>query len=188
MLMAHEHYYPCHRASYIIPRTISTPWGVCSPCCQMCSATSLIKHNYNLYPHRSPFILLGEEKHHGRGKDSNPHSDDLAIRTQVWCTKPLWHGTPYVHTTVLLSPTSMLSICFVHVWNKYIMALFEFSGVYMQPWLCIIANKPILLKWNITELEAEWNINANTCNVKFLEELFDNTFLSLKWLCSMALS
>ena len=46
----------------IIHRTISTPWGVCSPCCQMCSATSLIKHSYHLCPHRSQFIILGEEK------------------------------------------------------------------------------------------------------------------------------
>ena len=33
-------------------------------------------------------------KHHGRGRDSNPHSDDSAIRTQIQCTKPLSHGTP----------------------------------------------------------------------------------------------
>ena len=39
-----------------------SPCGVCSPCCQMCSTTSLIKHNYHLCPHRSPFILLCEEK------------------------------------------------------------------------------------------------------------------------------
>ena len=52
--------FDAHGASYIIPRTISTPCGVCSPCCQMCSATSL--HNYHLCPHRCPFILLGEEK------------------------------------------------------------------------------------------------------------------------------
>ena len=32
-------------------------------------------------------------KHHGHGQDSNPHSDDLAIRTQVRCTKPLGHAT-----------------------------------------------------------------------------------------------
>ena len=29
---------------------------------KLCSATSLIKHNYHLCPHRSPFILPGEEK------------------------------------------------------------------------------------------------------------------------------
>ena len=57
--------------------------------------------------HRSPFILLGEgeavtvkclargHKHHGRGQDWNPHSDDSAIRTQVRCTKPLGYGTPW---------------------------------------------------------------------------------------------
>ena len=32
--------------------------------------------------------------HKRRGRDSNPHSDDSAIRTQIRCTKPLDHGTP----------------------------------------------------------------------------------------------
>ena len=60
-------------------------------CCQLC-------------PHRYPFTpgwreaimvncLAQGHKHHGRG--SNPHSDDSAIRTQIQCTKPLGHGTPW---------------------------------------------------------------------------------------------
>ena len=39
--------------------------------------------------------LAQGHKHHGHGQDSNPHSDDLAIRTQVRCTRPLGHGTPW---------------------------------------------------------------------------------------------
>ena len=33
--------------------------------------------------------LAQGHKRHGRGQDSNPHSDDSAIKTQVRCTKPL---------------------------------------------------------------------------------------------------
>ena len=56
--MAHEHYYPCHWASYIIPRNHpGSLLGVCGPCCQMCSAMTLIKHSYHLCPPRSPFVL-----------------------------------------------------------------------------------------------------------------------------------
>ena len=36
--------------------------------------------------------LAEGHKHHGRSQDSNPHSDDSAIRTQIQCTKPLGHG------------------------------------------------------------------------------------------------
>ena len=64
----------------------------------------LIKHNNQLCPHRYPSTpgwreaimvkcLAQGHKHHGRGRDSNPHSDDSAIRTQIRCTKPLGHGT-----------------------------------------------------------------------------------------------
>ena len=105
-LMAREHYYPCHRASYIIPRTISTPWGVCSRCCQMCSATSLIKHNYHLCPQRSPFILLGEEKqllvkclaqghkHHSRAR----------IRTHFLTTQSSQHKSDAVNRSTMAPP------------------------------------------------------------------------------------
>ena len=37
--------------------------------------------------------LAEGHEHHGRSQDSNPHSDDSAIRTQVRLTKPLDHGT-----------------------------------------------------------------------------------------------
>ena len=106
-LMAHEHYYPCHWASYIIPWTVWTPWGVCSPCCQMCSATSFNQTQLPSLPSKVPIYTPGwreaiivkclaqGHKYHGRGQDSNSHSDDSAIRTQVRCTKPLGHGTPY---------------------------------------------------------------------------------------------
>ena len=40
--------------------------------------------------------LAQGHKHHGRGRDSNPRSDDSAIRTQIRCTKPLGHGSPMV--------------------------------------------------------------------------------------------
>ena len=54
----------------------------------------LIKHNNQLCPHRYPFspgwreaimvkCLAQGHKHHGRDRDSNPHSDDSAIRTQI---------------------------------------------------------------------------------------------------------
>ena len=39
--------------------SFSTPWGVCSPCCQMCNATSLITHNYHLYPQKVPIYTPG---------------------------------------------------------------------------------------------------------------------------------
>ena len=35
-------------------------------------------------------------KHYSRGRGSNPHSDVSAIRTQIQCTKPLGHGTPWL--------------------------------------------------------------------------------------------
>ena len=64
----------------------------------------LIKHNNQLCPHRYPFTpgwreaimvkrLAQGHKHHGRGRDSNPQSDDSAIRTQIRWTQPLGHGT-----------------------------------------------------------------------------------------------
>ena len=37
--------------------------------------------------------LAQGHKHHGSGWDSNPHSDDSAIRTQIRY-KPLGHDTP----------------------------------------------------------------------------------------------
>ena len=102
-LMAHEHYYPCHRASYIISRTISTPWGVCSPCCQMCSATSLIKHNYHLCPHRSPFILLGEEKQLWLSallKDTST-TVTARIRTHILTTRPSEHKSDALNRSAM---------------------------------------------------------------------------------------
>ena len=109
------------------------PGEYAAHCCQMCSATSLtltpqalllnnnnpsksyqlsllsrefglIKHNYHLYPQRSPFILeaitvkclVQGQTHHRRGQDSNPHSDDSAIRMhQVRRTKPLGRGISF---------------------------------------------------------------------------------------------
>ena len=52
--------------------------------------TGLIKHNNQLCPHRYPFTpewreaimvkcLAQGHKHHGRGRDSNPHSDDSEL-------------------------------------------------------------------------------------------------------------
>ena len=79
--------------SYIITRSISTPWGVCSPCCQMCSATSLIKHNYHLCPQRSPFILLGEEKQLQLSvllRDTRT-TVVVRIRTHILTTRPSEH-------------------------------------------------------------------------------------------------
>ena len=79
-LMVHEYCNPCRRASYIIPRTISTPWGVCSPCCRMCNATSYTPG------WREAIVvkcLSQGHKHHGHGQESNPHFDDSAMRTQV---------------------------------------------------------------------------------------------------------
>ena len=37
--------------------------------------------------------LAEGHKHHGRSQDSNPHSDDSAIRTHIRCTKPIGHDT-----------------------------------------------------------------------------------------------
>ena len=98
MFMTHGHYYPCHRASYIIPRTISPPWGVCSPCCQMCSAQRAESNTITISALTGPHLysrvkrshyslcLAQGHKHRGRGQDTNPRSDDSAIRIQVWDT------------------------------------------------------------------------------------------------------
>ena len=89
---------------------------------QPLGATGLINH---LYPHRYPFILLGwreaitvkclaqGHKYHSCSQDSNPHSDDSAIRTQVRCTKPLGHGTAYIHTYIHQIPLSYLGTILV---------------------------------------------------------------------------
>ena len=95
------HFYiisPGHWAN-IIPVIFLSSLGSIQPilCNLFRGATGLIKHNYHLYPHRYPFIHLGEEKQlqlHGRGQGSNPHLDDSAIRTQVRCTRPLGHDIP----------------------------------------------------------------------------------------------
>ena len=62
-------------------------------CCH-CGA----RHRYPFTPGWREAIMVKclaqGHKHHGCGRDSNPHSDDSAIRTQTRCTKPLSHGTP----------------------------------------------------------------------------------------------
>ena len=40
--------------------------------------------------------LAQEQKYHGRGWDSNPHSNNSTIRTQVRCTRPLGHDVHFV--------------------------------------------------------------------------------------------
>ena len=47
-------------------------------------------------------------EHHGCSQDSNPHSDDSAIRTQIRCTKLLDHGTP--HLTLSLTAISLIAL------------------------------------------------------------------------------
>ena len=69
-----------------------------SPCRQMCSATSSIKHNYHLCPHRSPFILHGSQ-----APRSQPGFEPTFWwlghqNTSLKSTKPLDHDTPYLRT------------------------------------------------------------------------------------------
>ena len=52
-LVVYEHHYPCHQASYIIPRTISTQWGQYAAHAAKCVAQrALIKHSYHLCPQK----------------------------------------------------------------------------------------------------------------------------------------
>ena len=55
--------------------------------------------------------LAQGHKHHGRSQDSNSHSDDSAIRTQIRRTKPLGHDTIIsrvfpVHIVIVISQFS----------------------------------------------------------------------------------
>ena len=102
-LMAHEHYYPYHQSSYIIPRTISTPWGVWSPCYQMCSATSLIKYIDHLCPHRSLFILLDEEKQLQLSVLLRDTSTTVvaSIRTHILTTQPSEHKSDQLNHSAM---------------------------------------------------------------------------------------
>ena len=56
--------------------------------------------------------------HRGRGRGSNPHSDDSdAIRTQIQCTKPLGHGTPLTHYLQLLMTVIPIILTTVWLWG-----------------------------------------------------------------------
>ena len=51
--------------------------------------------------------LAQGHKHHGHGRDSNPHSDDSAIRTQIQCTKPRGHDDTEVHRGIFFKALSL---------------------------------------------------------------------------------
>ena len=89
----------------LIFSSMDNPFSIHHRNLQKLAIIGRIRHNNQLRPHRHPFTpgwreaivvkcLAQGHKHHGRSEDSNSHSDDSAIRTQIRCTKPLGHGAP----------------------------------------------------------------------------------------------
>ena len=97
--------------SFILIIFLSSLGSIQPIMCNLFGATGLIKHNNLSLPSQVPIYTPGwreaitvkclaqGHKHHGCSQDSNPHSDDSAIRTQIWCTKPLGHSTPQLIST-----------------------------------------------------------------------------------------
>ena len=106
VLKAHYIITPAHQAHKSFLKPSRLPGGVHSSIAAITVHIGLIKHNNQHCPHRYPFTpgwreaimvkcLAQAHKHHGRGRDSNPHSDDSVVRTQIRWTKPLGHDTPH---------------------------------------------------------------------------------------------
>ena len=77
------HYYPAHKGSYIIPETISAPWGVYSSIAAITAhiGPGLIRANSALTgTHLTPgwreaiMVKCLAQGHKCHGRDSNPHS------------------------------------------------------------------------------------------------------------------
>ena len=102
------HHSPWSLGQYHSYNLSQLPWEYTAHYAQPLGATGLLKHNNPLYPLQVPIYTPGwreaitvkclaqGHKYHGCSQDSNPHSDDSAIRTQIRCTKPLGRGTPWL--------------------------------------------------------------------------------------------
>ena len=107
LIMIYALYNPWSLGQYQSLNVLSS-LGSIQLCAAVLGATVAIKHNIHLYHHRYSVLLLGwreasmfsvllkdTDTMAGCSQHSNPHSDDSAVRTQVWCARPLDH---YCHS------------------------------------------------------------------------------------------
>ena len=108
------HYYQLHTKAINIHETISAQiwvqWAI------QTKQQILVQRAIQTKQQTLPFFMVKylaqghKYRSHGQSWVSNPHSNNSATRTQIWCTKPLSHSTQFFNPNHLRPPPTHTGI------------------------------------------------------------------------------